>query len=219
MKLKISHILIAFFVVSYVGSIFCNFYLLRRIDHDYSDLIDHSVPALRQLNSITASAAYAIHQTYPPLFNEEAVNRSGALESARIALADEMKFRADFVNSGGIGVLATEVEELQAAGIEFSRIGHEVVELYHVNHFADASSLREKQMRPAFERYLAVTKQLALKVSRVGEQANVQLTENTKRNSAAVLGIGGWPLVAVFGVILSVLLLGAIASILMPEQP
>ncbi len=203
-KLTGRDVLIAFICVLYLASIIGNFYLLRKMDRDYSDLIDHSVPVLNQLNKVTASAAYAMHATYPTLFAESAPKRVDSLKMAREALANEMKFRAELFNTNGMGVEVTDMAELQSAGSDFSRIGNEIVGLYTENRSAEANTLREQKFRPALERYLAATKVLSNTVSRLGEESNSQITVKTKKSSLAILSLGGWPVVIFLGVVLSI---------------
>lgn len=213
------HLLIVFIVVSYIGSLVWNFYLLRSIDRQYSDLIVRSVPVLSRLNNVTASAAYALHQTYPGLFNDQVLNFIEALQSARNALGDEMKSRLDFLNINALDDQTSDQTDLKTTGEDFSNIGYEVVRLYELHRSDEALSMRDQKFRPAFERYLTVTKRLADKVSRAGELSNIQLTAITKRNSLAVLSLGGWPLIAVFLATVLLLVISAVVAYLMPEHP
>lgn len=214
MKLTNRNILIALFCASYIGSIVCNFYFLRKIDRNYSDLFDRSVPALSQLNKVTASAAYAMHQTYPGLFDKNAPGRASAVQKAREALATATICRIIFLKAEFARLEENDMMELKAAGEGFSSIGNQVVNLYNEEHLADANQVREREFRPTLERYIAVTKLIADKITKIGDQTNDQLTAKTRRTSLALLGLAGWPVMALSVVFLVLFTLGLVLLLL-----
>lgn len=203
-------LVIAVLFLTYIGSIVSNFYLLKEIERNYSELIDHSVPVLRELNKVTASAAYAMHQTYPRLFDENAHGRVESLQKARAALTDETICRVSFLKGGFLGPDQSEMSELKNAGEDYSRIGNNVVRLYSEEQLVDANLVRERQFRPALERYIAATKMLADKISDIGEQSSDELTLKTRRTSLAVLGFASWPVIALLATIITLLSLGSV---------
>ncbi len=214
-KLAKRELLFAIVFASYIGSIVCNFYLLKEIDRNYSELIDHSVPVLRELNNVTASAAYAIHQTYPRLFDEKAPGRIEALQRARAALTDETLTRIRFLQSDFSGISLGEMTELKEVGEEFSRIGNNVVKLYAEENLKEAELYRERELRPALERYIAATKMMADKISDIGEKSSDQITEKTRRMSLSVLGFASWPAIALLLIFIVLLSLGLVVLFIM----
>ncbi len=216
-KLTKRELLFAFVFATYIGSIVCNFYLLKEIDRNYSDLIDHSVPALRELNKVTASAAYAMHQTYPRLFEEKAPGRAEALQRAWAALTDETLTRIRFLQDDFSGIGIGEMTELKEVGEEFSRIGNNVVKLYAEENLKEAELYRERELRPALERYIAATKMMADKISDLGEKSSDQITEKTRKISLSVLRFASWPVIALSLIFITLLSLGLVVLFIMAK--
>lgn len=207
--------LLGFIFLSYVGSIVCNFYLLGEVDRNYSALIDHSVPVLNQLNRVTASAAYAMHKTYPPLFAENGPVRIEALENAKAALAEEQTCRSSFLKEGFSGLEKPVTAELRAIGTDYSRFGQEIIRLYAADQLADANQLREREFRPALERYLGATKELADRISQIGEKTNDELSFQSHRSSLVILSLAGWPVLVLSGIFITLVSLGLVLLLIM----
>ena len=92
-------LLVVLLVLSNIGLGAFSFYLLREIDHTYSDLFDRSVPVLNDLQSLTAQAVGAMRNANAAQPTSGNVRRAAAGEAfTRIGEQVVAEFAADRVS-------------------------------------------------------------------------------------------------------------------------
>ena len=199
--------LVVLLVVSNLALGVFSVYLLRTIDQRYSALIDRSVPVLNDLQTLTAQSANAMHRTGPALLNAPAENRADLLRDARTALDQDRGFRNRLVKGDWLSSRPDGKLEFQKAGDDFTRAASEVLRQVAGGQTEEASRLRETALRPAFDRYLAVTTRVADLLQAESQQTNLDYTAKTNSLSHLVLGLAGWPLLVFVALLLLVVVL------------
>lgn len=210
-------VLVAVLVLSNIGLGLFSVYLLRTLDRSYSDLIDHSVPALSNLQTLTAASAEALRGTGPTLFSATGGQRPAVLQHARAALDRDRDLRLRLLGSESFSVAPDVRQELQAAGGAFRMSAVEVLNLVAAGQAAEAARVRENTLRPAFDRYLGAITKAADLLETDSLKANRKLTVKTSSRAVVLLGIASWPVIilgvlllltAVFVIVLMVLFRG-----------
>jgi hypothetical protein len=93
--------------------------------------------------------------------------------------------------------------DFQNAGEGFSRAAAEVIGLLESGKSVEANKRREESLRPAFERYIAVTKKAADLLGARSLRTSDEYTERTVSISKVMLGLGTWPVV-ILGIFLMI---------------
>ena len=143
-------LLVIVLVLSNVGLGVFSFYLLRTLDRRYTELFDHSVPVLNDLQTLTARAMQAMRATNPELF--AAAERTAAVQRANVSLAEDRDLRARILRTEWGGAEPRKAE-LRAAGEVFALLAAEVNGHHAAGRSAEAARLREADLRAAFDRF------------------------------------------------------------------
>lgn len=210
-------LLVLVLVISNVGlGVFC-FYLLRAIDRNYSELLDHSVPILNDLQTLTAMASGAMRVTNPSFFSDSAEKRTAAVAQARKRMQEEASLRDKILKAEWAGTGNQSREEMRKAGDRFSGLIGDVVALYATGNVQEAVRMRDEVLRPAYEDHLATITKAADMLQDGSQRYSEAISARTGSMSKVVLGLASWPLLtlaalllitAVFVVVLMVLFRG-----------
>src|SRR5262245_9700037 len=114
-------VVVAILIASNLGLGVFSFFLLRRIDRQYSSLIVHTVPVLNDLQKLTAVSIDAMRVTNPDLFTPPAGSQKDLGTKARAALEKDRALRKQILAQEWLASTAKERTTLEQAGIEFSR--------------------------------------------------------------------------------------------------
>lgn len=193
--------LVAILVVSNIALGVFSVYQLRSVDRRYSELLDHGLPAMNDLQTLTAESVTAMRGTGPNLFSASAKNRLALLQSAQAALDRDRDFRNRLVRGEWLVSNPSGKAVFQKAGDEFTQVSLDVLRLAAAGKMEEASRMRDETVRPAFDRYLDATTKVADLLQADIEQTNVTYTAQTNHLSELMLGLAGWPLL-VFGALL-----------------
>jgi hypothetical protein len=202
-------VLVAILVLSNIALGVFGFYFLRTVDRKYSSLIDQAVPALNDLQTLTAMSMEAMRSTNPTLFGDSPQSRAEMTQRARVALERDRHLRSQALQREWLSRDAEERLNFQNAGNAFSRTATEVIGLFELGQSAEASRQREQSLRPAFDRYVAATTKLADELEVHSLRASSSLTIRTGSISNMMLGLASWPLM-----ILGALLLIAVLFVM-----
>jgi hypothetical protein len=185
-------VLVIALLVSNIGLGVFGFYFLRAVDAKYSTLIKQSVPALNELQTLTAVSVEAMRSTNPDLFG--AVDRRAQMfERARLAIERDRSLRDRALSREWFFDNTDERANFQNAGETFTRAATAVVAVVNSGDLAAAEREREKRLRPAFERYLATTTHAADKLQAHSLRRSDALTARTSHLSKMLIGLAGWP--------------------------
>ena len=183
-------VLVVILVLSNIALGGFSFYLLRSLDRGYTALISRTVPALNDLQTLTASCAEAMRTTGMPLLDIPAERRPDAIKRARLALDRDRMQRKGILSHEWLAANSAPRAEFQAAGDGFSQLASDVVKLAADGQIAEAGRLREETLRPAFDRYLAAATNAADVVEAEGLRDSSDLTAKTGARVEVGVGTG-----------------------------
>jgi hypothetical protein len=186
-------LLVVLLVLSNVGLGTLSFYLLRKVDERYSDLIDQALPLVVNLESLTIQAVDAMRTTNPKLFQAGDEGRETALRRARTSLETARTLRETILRRDWLQIRKQRAE-FQRSGEEFTREAAEVVRLLASGDLTAAEAWREQHLRPAFDHYLENARKATSSLETEAQRINDEFTASTSSTSKAMLGLGGWPL-------------------------
>ncbi|MES2693404.1 MAG: hypothetical protein V4773_08025 [Verrucomicrobiota bacterium] len=194
-------LLVIVLVVSNVGLGGFSFYLLRKVDQEYSDIIGRSLPVMNSLQTLTAKAMRAMRATNPVQLGKPAGKQANFLQQATAEFAADRNERLKALRSEWTGATA-ERTELQESGEAFTKLGTEVVAHYAAGRIEEAASIREDDLRIAFDRYIAAATKAADVLEIESTRLNSDVSARTDNVSSVVLGIATWPIIVVLGILL-----------------
>ena len=189
-------------VLSNIGLGLFSFYLLRKVDRDYKELIGRSVPEMNDLQALTATAIQAMRSTNPLLFEGSAGKRAEALQLSRAAIEADRALRTKLLAAGQLTAQPADSGAFQQAGESFTRLVTDARQLLAAGQMAEAVRLREGGLRLAFERYVESTTKVADVLQDESLRASDDFSARTGSASRLVLGFASWPLLAVAGLLL-----------------
>jgi len=205
-------IAVVFLLLSNLATGILSIYLLGEVDGRYSELIGRSVPALSDVRRLMAGTVTAMRTTHPSNFQgASARDWAKALDHVRKALATERNLRADVVRKHGPGFAAQDIDAIVKSGEEFDGTVDEAIRLYSSAGVAEVERVRDEQLLPAFDRHVAALGRTADAIEAQSLTANSDYTIATRRLAPVVLGVAGWPLIAVTA---AFLLMAIIVSVL-----
>ena len=201
-------LLVALLILSNVAIGAFGFYSLRAIDGKYSKLIDQTVPALDELERLTASSVETMRSTNPSLYTESANSRAEMVTRARAALAHNQDLCQHILRrEWGLNSDQDERQSLRNAGDTFNRTAAQVIDLIAAGQTADANQARETSMRSAFERYLAAAAKSADLLQAECLRTSQTLSARTGSISNIMLGVAGWPVFMLIAFMVAVLVM------------
>jgi hypothetical protein len=194
-------VLVLLLIVSNIGLGIFSFYLLRKIDRDYSELIGRSVPLLNDLQTLTALSAQAMRTTGPSLLDAPAERRAAAMQQTQAMLAREQRFRTHVFAREWLTPSPEGKPACVKAGDAFAAAAAEVVRLFAAGDTAGAGRLREEKLRPAFDDYQNALTHAADVLEAESLRTNDTFSTKTGSMSTVVLGLSGWPVILLVGLL------------------
>jgi hypothetical protein len=193
--------LVLLLILSNVATGLFSVYLMRAVDQRYSTLIDRSVPVLNDLRELMTDAVQAMRTTNPTVVG----NGGGGPDmvvAMRTALATAQRFCADMLAKGEFKDEPASGATLGAKSEAFNLASEEVVSQYVAGDPIAANRIREAKLRPAFDQYMAAISGAADAVEARSLAASRDYTNRTKSFSTMVMGMAGWPLLLLMGLLL-----------------
>ena len=200
--LRRMNFLVLLLVISNIATGVFSFYLLRSVDRRYSELIDHTVPVLNDLQTLTALSVEAMRGTNPRYFSVAAGEQAPAVKRGRAAVDADRALRAKLLKAEWLPATNAKRTEFKQTGDTFNRVGGEVLKLYEAGQTAEAIRMRETVLLPAFEQYQQATTKIADVLQDESELTNNDFSARTASLSTIVLGVAGWPLIVMMGLLL-----------------
>lgn len=191
---------------------------IRALDRKYSSLVAQAIPALNDLQTLTAIAVESMYRTNPELLTSEP--RGEGLGRARGALAADRQLRDAVVRQPWLSGLTQKREDFETAGSAFAQAASAFLDASENATAADLRQRRDQTLRPVFQRYLSATSVLAEAVKAESLQKSESFSTETGSVSRLFLAAGNWPL-AIFGLLLlsvAILVFVSGTSLLRPEE-
>lgn len=195
-------LLVLVLVISNVGlGSFC-FYLIRAMDRNYSELLDHSIPILNDLQTLTAMASGAMRVTNASFYGDSAEQRAAAVAQARRRMQDDISLRGRLLKAEWAGAGSRSREELHTAGDRFSGLIRDLVAHYATGNTHEAVRMRDELLRPAYETYLATITKVADTLQEDSQRDSDAISARAGSMSKVVLGLASWPLLTLAALLL-----------------
>lgn len=168
---------------------------LRRADARYSELIQRTVPVLNDMQTLTAHAAEAMVATNPSRLRTMPLD--AFLREANAALAEEASDRTHVLKGTWVTEAKAERQELDQAATAFSAAARAVLAVEQTGNVAEATVQRDRELRPAFDRYIIAITKAADVLEAEGRNANDFETKRNSNMSTLMLSFAGWPMIVV----------------------
>ena len=200
--LRRMNFLVVLLVLSNIATGLFSVYLLRKVDDRYTELIGQSVPALNDLRELMSDTVAAMRSTNPRNFVGASVKPAESQQAMRQRLAVEEMFRGEVLKASGFGVVPQDRAAIETTGAEFGRVAEELFRLYAAGNAAEATRLRDEKLLPVFDHYVAAIGKAADVIETRSLTASSDYTARTHSLTAVVLGVAGWPLIVMIGLLL-----------------
>ncbi len=176
-----------------------SYYLLRKLDRTYTELISGTVPLLNALQTLTAQTVDTMRRSSSGLVDASPRERDLAVTSALQAITSDRRLRTEVLRLGWPLTLHPARTELTAAGDAFGAAATAVVEQFRDGRLAEAVATRDQRLRPAFDSYLVAATLAADLLEAESLRTSDAITSESTRMSTVVLGIASWPLLLGLG--------------------
>lgn len=197
------------------------FYFLRGIDRKYSTLINDTVPTLNDLQGLTVITSEAMHGTNPafmPGTSDEV--RTEFVKHGHEALDRERQMRERILSSPWFATNESERENLRQVGQTFDTAAASILDLLGAGKMDDANRAREKDLRPAYERYVVTTRESTQHAHTDSLRTSDMITLKSGNLSRLLLGLGSWPIImlGLFLSILAILVVGVLLNVFLRRE-
>lgn len=212
--------LVVALLVSNIGLGLFGFFVLREVDRKYSTLIAETVPSLNELQTLTAASMDAMRTTNPVVYAAPGADRASLVAHGRESFEREGQLRQHALARAWLKAKPAEREGFRAAGENFTARAQEVIGLIESGDMTQASSQREKILRPVFDQYIGAMTKVADMLEADSLRTNDSLTARTGSISHMMLGIGGWPLMVLGGFLLvaALFIVSVLLKVLLSRQ-
>ena len=199
-------LLVVVLILSNVALGIFGFHSLRAIDRKYSELISQTVPTLNDMQTLTAISMEAMRSVNPTVFNESA-NRAEMAQRARVALDRDRILRNAILKRTWLSSGAKERIDFREAGDLFTEKATALIPLLESGKNAEASEQRDRIVRPLFNQYVAATTKAADLLEIQSMHASEALTARGGSISNILLGVAGWPVLALGAIVFSAIVI------------
>jgi len=179
-------------------------YSLREADRRYAELIDRSVPVMNDLQTLTARAAQAMADTNLGRLVRD--GKSGGVALAKTVLNEEAKLRQQVLRAQWVSGDASQRQPIRVAGEAFTAAADSVLVLVRAGKLTDAAREREVRLLPAFYTYIDAITAVADVLQTESERVTAAEASRTGQMATIALGVAGWPILIVVGLLLVTLL-------------
>ncbi len=173
---------------------------LRRADRRYSELIQRTVPVLNDMQTLTAHAAEAMVATNPSRLNTMPVD--AFMRDANAALTMESSDRTQVLKGVWLTEAKPERQELEQAATAFATGVRAVLAIEQTGNLAQATAQRDRDLRPAFDRYIIAITKAADALEAEGRHASDTETKRNSSMSTLMLSFASWPILAVLTLVI-----------------
>jgi len=176
---------------------FLSAFLLRKIDREYSALIDRSVPVLNEIRIVDKNASKLYEAVIAGLVTPDAAKCAKALARARHYLQRSPLHRNNVLAADFLRLRPDMAAELKNSGEAYEKAIADILPRVTPQNTADAEKDTLEHLEPIFYRYYGAVDKVSDYVEKRTEKLSDDYTGLTNHSSLLVLGIGGWPVVIV----------------------
>ena len=192
-------LLIGILVVSNLVLGVLSFNFLIKLDSDYNELIDRSLPTINHLRGMTSESSVTHRSLTFALSAQQPDRRADYLKLAEQALAKEEKHVRDVTPVLDAELGADTVARLKRAHHLYYTQSSALVALLREGKRQEAGD-RVREMRDALDAFMITVADIADAFAQRSQDEGDLVSANVRKHGTIVLGLGGWPL-AIAGVL------------------
>jgi len=186
--------------------------VLRKVDREYSELIDQSVPILNEIRIADTVASKLYQAVIAALVTPDPEKCSRAVAQARHFLDRGKVHRARVLAGDVFHADPALAAELRNSGEAYETAVTALLPRLTPENTADAERDRIEQLRTVYDRYALAIRHASSRVAKQTESVSEAYTATTWQCSLGVLGLAGWPVVLMG---LAVVLTGAVVVVML----
>jgi hypothetical protein len=191
--------LVAVLAVSNIALGLFAVWALREADRRYSELVDHSVPVLNDLQTLTTRIAEAAASTNP---NRLDATNPALLTAAHAAVKEDVTLRNRLLAQPWVSENISKRADMKACGEAFTAAADAVLATVARGDRTAAAAQRERDLMPRFQRYLDAVTLASDQLATESERINTMETAHTGAVSRIVLAAAAWPILAIVSLVL-----------------
>jgi hypothetical protein len=198
-NLRRLRILAVILIVSNVAIGGIGVHTIRRLDREYSLLIDSSVPVLDEIRGIGRQTGLLFRMTVTALVATDPAARSAALQSAREAQTECRKLRAAVQGADFIQGDPELVRKYAAAGKEYDAVIDDLLPRITAEDTVEQERRRVGSLLGAYDRLSILNETISATLASRSEELNTRYSMDSNRESKLLLGLAGWPILLAVG--------------------
>ena len=169
-------------------------YLLRRVDRDYSGLIDDSIPVFRENRALSHENGRVFRGVIGALVTSDPAECAEAIAQTKAALASSEQLRSKILAGDIVRQDPAMAREITESGRAVDKAVRDILQHITPQDTVDAEKTRVELMLTAFDRHSAMSDRLSTVVADRAEEISGHYTDQVRSRSEMVLGLAGWPL-------------------------
>ena len=170
-----------------------SFHFMRKIDADFSELIDRSLPTINNLRGMTSESSLTHRSLTFALSAQQPERREDYLKAADQGLVQGDKYIAEVspILSAELG--RETVARLQAAYARYRQQSSALITLLREGTPPEANN-QIRDMRQALGEFMNLVAQISDTFERRSQDQSDLVSATVRTRGRIVLGLGGWPL-------------------------
>ena len=187
-------------------------FLLRKLDRDYSDLIDETLPLMSQVRLAGHANTDAYSALATGLVAKNPKLCAVAAQRAQLALRAGHAARSALTKSAILRQKPELLRELGAAAADFEAVAGEIIPQVAADVHAASEPALFARLEAALQRCRAINRQLLDYVNARGQKISDDFSAEVRTRSVVVMGVAAWPLLlgVTITVVMAVVLIGMI---------
>lgn len=181
-------------LVGIIGLGLVSAYLLRSMDHDYSDLIDRSVPVLNEMRALSTSALSAQRSLLAGLLAEDDSRRAVAYTRVQAFIDTGRHIRRALGDREIFQSSGTALKPLDRAGSNYEEAVEEFLALAKNHRMTEAQAWRRAKVKPALDLYLTQLEIAARYVEDRSQKISDDYSDVARSRSAILIGFASLPI-------------------------
>ncbi len=176
-------------------------HLIRRLNQQYSTLVESSMGGLSEVRGAGRQASLVFRTTVAALVTDDPTECSAEIGRARGAEMEGRKLR-EAILAMDVFRQNTELRlEYEAVGKEFDAVVDDLLPRITADDTAARERVRFMKLESLYDRFTTVNSRISDSLgSRAGELSTTYSSQ-TNRETMAIIGFAGWPLVLAAGLV------------------
>ncbi len=168
--------------------------LLRKLDHDYSDLLDQTLPLIAQLRVVGRESTDVYRALVAGIVETDAKLCAESVQRAAKSLARAHAARAQLLKTGVLKEKPEMLKEMADATTAYDEVARAIMAKLSPEMTPADQNASYNQLEQALERCRRSTRQLQEFVDARSQAISDNVSAEVRSRSRLVLGVASWPL-------------------------